>query len=160
MSNMFTTYHIVFIFILGAVFGSFLNVVIFRLPRGISLIWPPSACPDCCTRIKFYDNIPLLSYLLLLGKCRHCRTRISIRYPLVELASGLLLVWVMLAGGPPGRAVVRSALSWVSSIPPSRSLNLYLGFLSVGAFCLQWGTFISGLEVWRVLEEVTSNSPR
>jgi leader peptidase (prepilin peptidase)/N-methyltransferase len=101
-------YHIIFIFILGTVFGSFLNVVIYRLPRNLSLIWPPSACPKCGTRIKFYDNIPLLSYVLLLGRCRHCRVGISIRYPLVELASGLLLVWVVLAGGPPGLVTSRS----------------------------------------------------
>jgi leader peptidase (prepilin peptidase)/N-methyltransferase len=108
MSEMLTVYHMVFIFVLGTVFGSFLNAVIYRLPRGISLIWPPSACPHCHTRIKFYDNIPLLSYVLLRGKCRHCGKRISIRYPLVEAASGLLLVWVLLADGPPGLVTSRS----------------------------------------------------
>lgn len=108
MSDTLTTYHIIFIFILGMVFGSFLNVVIYRLPRGTSLIWPPSACPKCGTRIKFYDNIPLMSFIFLLGKCRHCGARISIRYPLVEVASGLLLVWVMLSDGPSGLVTSRS----------------------------------------------------
>jgi leader peptidase (prepilin peptidase)/N-methyltransferase len=72
------------IVLFGLVWGSFLNVVIYRLPRSLSLVWPPSGCPRCGTRIKPYDNIPLLSYLLLGGKCRACGLKISIIYPLVE----------------------------------------------------------------------------
>ena len=80
----------------GLVFGSFLNVCIYRIPREKSLVWPPSSCPHCNTRIKWYDNIPVLSYLILLGKCRHCKKRISVQYPLIELLTGVLtalFVW-------------------------------------------------------------------
>ena len=69
----------------GLAWGSFLNVVIYRLPVGLSLVKPPSACPSCHARIKPYDNIPVLSYLLLLGKCRQCGTRIPFSYVLVEV---------------------------------------------------------------------------
>ena len=67
--------------ILGALIGSFLNVCIFRLPRGESIAWPGSHCPSCAHPIAFYDNIPLLSFLWLGGRCRACRAPISIRYP-------------------------------------------------------------------------------
>jgi leader peptidase (prepilin peptidase) / N-methyltransferase len=78
-------------FILGAVVGSFLNVVILRLPtEGESIVFPPSRCPRCKAEIRWFDNIPLLSYLILGGRCRSCRTRISLQYPLVELCMALL----------------------------------------------------------------------
>ncbi|MBW2644918.1 MAG: prepilin peptidase [Deltaproteobacteria bacterium] len=79
-----------FIFLGGLIIGSFLNVCIFRLPNSRSLILPGSSCPHCNQPIKFYDNIPILSYLWLCGKCRFCGHRISARYPLVELLSGIL----------------------------------------------------------------------
>lgn len=82
-----------FAFIIGAVFGSFFNVCIFRLPRGISLLKPRSFCPKCKSPIRPKDNIPLLSYLLLKGKCRYCGAPISPRYPLVEGLSGLLALF-------------------------------------------------------------------
>lgn len=69
----------------GLVWGSFLNVVIYRLPEGMSLVRPPSACPACKKRIKPYDNVPVLSYLILRGKCRHCGSRIPVSYVLVEI---------------------------------------------------------------------------
>jgi leader peptidase (prepilin peptidase) / N-methyltransferase len=75
-----TTLSIIF----GLIIGSFLNVVIHRLPLAESVVFPPSHCPRCRAAIPFYDNIPLLSYLILLGKCRSCRSRISLQYPLVE----------------------------------------------------------------------------
>ncbi len=78
------------IFAVGAAVGSFLNVCIVRLPKGASLIKPGSHCPHCQSAIRFYDNIPLLSYLILRGKCRRCKTRISPRYFLVEGLSGLM----------------------------------------------------------------------
>ncbi len=81
-----------FAFILGLVFGSFLNVCIYRLPRGLSVVKPRSACPHCGQPIAAYDNIPLLSWLLLGGRCRHCRARITPRYLFVELAVGLLFL--------------------------------------------------------------------
>jgi leader peptidase (prepilin peptidase)/N-methyltransferase len=86
---------IVFLAVAGLVIGSFLNVVIYRLPRDQSLVRPPSTCPGCGARIKPYDNIPILSYFILRGRCRSCGTRISAVYPLVEAltAAGFLLVY-------------------------------------------------------------------
>lgn len=77
-------------FLFGLLFGSFGNVVIWRLPRGESLSVPASHCPECDTPIAWYDNVPLLSWLILLGRCRACGAPISVRYPAVELLSGLL----------------------------------------------------------------------
>lgn len=84
----------VFIFILGAVIGSFLNVVIHRVPNDESIVFPNSACPRCKTPIKGYDNIPILSWLILGGKCRSCAEPISVRYPAVELLTAILFALV------------------------------------------------------------------
>lgn len=83
--------------LLGLVFGSFFNVVVYRLPRGESLFTPGSHCPACGTSIKPYDNVPLLGWLMLRGRCRSCRAPISSRYPLVEALCGVLAVAVVLA---------------------------------------------------------------
>ena len=80
---------IIIIICFGLAWGSFLNVVIYRLPLRMSLFKPSSSCPHCNEKIKFYDNIPVLSFLLLRGKCRHCKGRISPRYPLVELLTAV-----------------------------------------------------------------------
>ena len=87
-------------FIFGAVVGSFLNVCIYRLPEGESVAVPASHCRTCKRPVAFYDNIPLISFLLLGGKCRHCRSPLSYQYPLVELLSGLLAVACMIKWGP------------------------------------------------------------
>lgn len=84
---------------MGAVAGSFLNVVIHRLPRGESLVHPRSRCPSCETQIAGYDNIPIVSWLLLRGRCRHCGARISPRYPAVELITALVFAAVVLVRG-------------------------------------------------------------
>ncbi|MDH3975328.1 MAG: prepilin peptidase [Deltaproteobacteria bacterium] len=89
-----------FAFVLGAVTGSFLNVCIFRIPEKQSIVSPPSHCPSCGAGIKFYDNVPLLSYLILQGKCRHCKMSISFRYPLIELLTALASVMLMIHFGP------------------------------------------------------------
>jgi leader peptidase (prepilin peptidase)/N-methyltransferase len=80
---------IIIIICFGLAWGSFLNVVIYRLPLRMSLGKPSSSCPHCNEKIKFYDNIPVFSFLLLRGKCRHCKGRISLRYPLVELLTAV-----------------------------------------------------------------------
>lgn len=80
----------VFVFVFGLIIGSFLNVCISRLPQGKSVVTPSSRCPKCGKSIKPYDNVPVLSYLFLGGKCRACKTRISLIYPAVELLTGLL----------------------------------------------------------------------
>ena len=82
----------IFFFLLGSAIGSFLNVCIYRIPREKSIVNPPSACPGCEKPIRPYDNIPILSYILLKGKCRNCGTKISIRYPLVELLTGIFFL--------------------------------------------------------------------
>ncbi len=93
----------VFAFLFGLVIGSFLNVCIHRIPEGESLVSPPSSCPACGARIRFYDNVPLLSYLVLRGRCRGCREAISPRYPLVELLSGLMCLALFITyGSSPG----------------------------------------------------------
>lgn len=81
---------LIFAFICGAVVGSFLNVCIHRVPAGASIVSPASHCPQCGTPIRSRDNVPLLSYLLLRGRCRACGTRISLRYPVVEALTGIL----------------------------------------------------------------------
>jgi leader peptidase (prepilin peptidase)/N-methyltransferase len=90
---------IAFIAVLGAILGSFLNVVIHRLPRGESLASPGSRCPSCGTPIAPYDNVPLLSWLLLRGRCRHCGAPISSRYPAVELLTGATFAAVVAVRG-------------------------------------------------------------
>ena len=85
-----------FVAVLGAALGSFLNVLIYRLPEEKSIIFPASNCPHCGKPIRFYDNIPIISFILLKGRCRACRGKISFRYPLVELITAvlsLLLFW-------------------------------------------------------------------
>ena len=80
------------IFVLGLAFGSFLNVCIYRLPLGLDVVTPRSACPKCKQPIAFYDNMPVLSWLILRGRCRHCKTSISSRYLIIELLTGVLFV--------------------------------------------------------------------
>jgi len=99
--------------IFGLVIGSFLNVVVYRIPNGLSVVHPPSACPNCDNPIRNRDNVPVLGWLMLRGKCRDCGTRISVRYPLVEA----------------GTAIVFAATAWV--IGPVWVLPAYLWFVAV-----------------------------
>lgn len=85
--------HYIFAFVFGSAIGSFLNVLIYRLPRQLSIVAPHSFCPNCKKAIKWYENIPIVSYLLLGGKCSNCHKRISLRYPIVEALTGLLFVY-------------------------------------------------------------------
>ena len=80
------------VFGLGLVIGSFLNVCIHRIPEGISIVWPASKCAYCSKRIVWYDNILVLSYLFLRGKCRHCQRKISAQYPIVEFLTGIVFL--------------------------------------------------------------------
>jgi leader peptidase (prepilin peptidase)/N-methyltransferase len=75
---------------LGASIGSFINVVVYRLPIRLSILWPPSRCPHCLNQLKAYDNLPILGWLLLKGRCRYCKSKISCRYPIVEGVTAIL----------------------------------------------------------------------
>ena len=82
----------IFIFLFGAAIGSFSNVCIYRLPKKLSIISPPSQCPNCGKSISPFDNIPIISFILLRGRCRYCQSPISWRYPIVELITGLIFL--------------------------------------------------------------------
>ena len=86
--------------IFGAMVGSFLNVCILRLPKEESIIWPGSRCPHCKNPIQFYDNVPVISYFLLRGKCRYCKGSISLQYPLVEGITALCSLFLFMKFGP------------------------------------------------------------
>ncbi|MBD2343900.1 prepilin peptidase [Anabaena subtropica] len=86
----------VFVFALGASIGSFINVVVYRLPAGLSVLWPPSRCPHCLNQLKAYDNVPVLGWVWLKGRCRYCKSKISLRYPVVEATTGMIFLLVFL----------------------------------------------------------------
>src|SRR5215210_1804529 len=97
---------------LGAIVGSFLNVVIHRYPREESIVFPPSRCPHCGTHIQPYDNVPILAWLWLRGRCRACREPITARYPLVELANALFYAAVFQRTGlTPGFLAIAALVS-------------------------------------------------
>ena len=104
-------YEATLVTLLGLMIGSFLNVCIYRLPRDLSVVAPRSFCPKCETPIGWYDNIPLLSYVLLQGRCRKCREPISARYPIVELLTGAMFFFTVRMLGPTAMAMKFCAFS-------------------------------------------------
>ncbi|HEY0142154.1 MAG TPA: prepilin peptidase [Thermoanaerobaculia bacterium] len=136
-------------FAFGAIVGSFLNVVIHRVPRGESIVFPASHCPHCNAAIKPYDNVPVLSFLLLRGRCRNCRGTISLRYPLIELANALFYLAIYQRTGPtPGFLAVAAVVSMtlaliyidleIQILPdvidlPGMAIGLGMGALHFGA---------------------------
>ena len=100
---------LIFAGLFGACIGSFLNVVIYRLPLGQSIVSPPSRCPKCGYRLQWYDNVPVIGWVLLGGRCRKCKNPISIQYPIVELITALLFVLVVWLT-PPGPLLVTRLL--------------------------------------------------
>lgn len=82
----------IFIFVIGLLVGSFLNVCIFRIPEGKSIVWPPSHCTSCNNKLRILDLVPVISYLFLRGKCRNCKEKISVQYPLVELLTAIIFL--------------------------------------------------------------------
>jgi len=154
-------------FALGLVLGSFLNVVIARLPRGESIVNPPSRCPRCKKRIHPWDNVPVLSFVILGGRCRHCRRKISWRYPVVELLSGLLLWLLVRRVGDPLLLVPQAAfllallaIAWIDldtrTIPdvvtiPGVGLGLAASlFAPPGLAAALLGALCGGLSLWLV----------
>jgi len=119
-------------FALGTMLGSFINVCVFRLPQGRSIVWPGSACPSCGTPLRWWQNLPLVSFLILGGKCHYCFGSISLRYFAIELLMGLLTGAVFLVWG----------LSWTA---------LY-ALLFIG-ICLV--VFLIDLDHWLILDQVT-----
>ncbi len=107
------SYDAVFAFIFGLIIGSFLNVVIHRTPLGISIVYPGSHCGSCGAPVRALDNIPLLSYILLRGKCRSCRAPISLTYPLVELIVGLMFVALLFKTGASWEVLLEFAFACV-----------------------------------------------
>jgi len=101
----------ILIFILGLIVGSFCNVCIYRIPKNESIIYPASHCPKCRTTIKPVDNIPLLSYALLKGRCRNCGSKISTQYPIVELLTGIIYLIIYLIYGLSIQSLVYIILS-------------------------------------------------
>lgn len=89
----------IMIFIIGMIFGSFYNVVGYRLPNNMSIVFPSSHCPNCNHKLKFYELIPVLSYIFLLGKCKKCKKRISLLYPFFEIITGILFLLSYLSFG-------------------------------------------------------------
>lgn len=119
-------------FLFGLIFGSFLNVCIYRMPRELSVVTPRSACPACGKPIAAYDNIPVLSWILLGGKCRHCKAPISPRYAAVELLTGVffVLAWLASSGSLPGFVGSTCHLSGRSIAEPLKLCAL--AFLLIG----------------------------
>lgn len=123
----------IWIFIFGIVIGSFLNVCIFRLPQGEDIVRKPSHCPHCGQTLKWFELIPLVSFLMQKGKCRSCQKPLSVQYPLVELANGLLYLWIFHVTGyypvsvlyclSTSALLVASVVDWRTyEIPPRCSL--------------------------------------
>jgi leader peptidase (prepilin peptidase) / N-methyltransferase len=135
-------------FILGLLFGSFLNVCISRLPRHESIVKPGSHCPQCGNPIRWYDNIPVLSWILLRGRCRNCKQSISWRYPIVELSVGLLFAREL-----GGQTYQSYWFTFINDDGP-RSWSIFfqyaaqhlglaiLGFLLIGLMVMDWQTML------------------
>jgi len=145
-----------FAFWLGSVYGSFLNVVVHRLPRDESLVRPRSRCPRCRAMIAWYDNVPVLSWLWLGGKCRRCRKPISARYPLVEAAMGLLAAalrlrwadapaWTAAAALACGALLAVALIDWDTFLIPD---ELSLGLVVSGLLAAPINPYFAGSSWW------------
>lgn len=128
------------LFLVGLAVGSFLNVVIYRAPLDLSLLKPPSHCPRCNTRIRARDNVPVLGWLLLGGKCRDCRNPISFRYPLIELATGLLWAFAGLR---------------IAYFPYGLYDNIFLGVVALAFVSAMVVTFFVDLDHLIILDEIS-----
>ncbi len=146
-------------FVLGTMIGSFLNVCIYRLPREESVVDPPSHCPACDTRIPWHDNIPVLGWLALRGRCRRCRAAISARYPLIEAATGGLAVLATWRFGVTPEAVLAFGFcccmlvvvftDYDSQIIPDEIVlaGVVLGLLSTLVYVSTWTRVLGGAVV-------------
>ena len=153
-----------FAFLFGTVFGSFLNVVIYRLPREESIVRPGSHCTFCRAPILWYDNIPILSFVILGARCRQCRVRISFRYPIVELLTGFLFLWIWRHSTSTLQALVGaflvSSLLVVSAVDLEHQIipdEVSLGGLAVGILVSPIVPSLHGEVLWwkSLVESVT-----
>lgn len=151
--------------VVGLAIGSFLNVVVHRVPRAMSLVRPASHCPQCGTELAALDNVPLFSWLVLRGRCRYCRAPISIRYPLVELSTAALFAGTAAAVGSwaplaPVLAVVAASVAAVgidadhTALPLSVALATSVGVFGLVAVSLTGGN--DGRLAWAALGAVVS----
>jgi leader peptidase (prepilin peptidase)/N-methyltransferase len=133
-------------FVIGLLFGSFLNVCISRLPKHESIVTPRSRCLQCGAPIRWYDNIPIFSWILIRGRCRDCKHRISIRYPIVELVTG---VWFLISGAHLFQLHLSDSLGlgrlsmsqWMTGYIDILSIVI-LGFLLIGLMVMDWQTMV------------------
>jgi leader peptidase (prepilin peptidase)/N-methyltransferase len=142
---------IVLAFVGGAAIGSFLNVVVHRVPLGESVVAPRSRCPGCHTEIAGYDNIPVLSWILLRGRCRHCGTRISIRYPAIELLTAVTFAAVVAVRGADADLLLELpfvasliALAFIDldhQLLPNKIVYPMAVFGVIAAAIVDWGDF-------------------
>ncbi len=151
-----TAFLIAVSFAFGLATGSFLNVVIYRVPRGMSVIRPGSMCPSCGVPIRPYDNVPIVSWILLKGRCRNCRSSISPRYILIEAATALAFGAVVWSGGPSPRCVPLLLLSACAiaaasvsadgfTVPRSLWIPAVVSALALAAFPVQGYAFATFL---------------
>ncbi len=155
-----TIYYAV-IFIYGIVIGSFLNVCIYRIPEGFSIVTERSRCRSCNSQIKWYDLIPILSYILLLGRCRKCKSKISIQYPIIEALNGLLYVLVFYICGfnsfweiliSSGYCLVVSALLVLSVIDLRTNtipigINIFIAVMGLFVVLVKFFTYGRGMNI-------------
>lgn len=135
-------------FVFGACIGSFLNVCIYRIPRNLSIVFPGSACPACGTRLPFYANIPVISFLVLRGRCRFCNHPISLQYPVVECLTGGLAALTLVTFGPTLEALVWFAFGAVLVVVS----GIDLGFRIIPDRLSLPGIAVFGFLAWSVLE--------
>jgi leader peptidase (prepilin peptidase)/N-methyltransferase len=143
-------------FLYGSIYGSFLNVVVHRLPRDLSLVRPRSRCPECSKPIAWFDNVPIVSWLILGGRCRHCRKAISVRYPLVEAATGLLAAaverrwagspgWAAAAALACGALLAVALIDWETFLIPD---ELSIGLVVAGLLAAPLNPYLAGGPWW------------
>lgn len=144
------------VFAFGAAVGSFLNVVIYRLPEGVSLLHPASRCPQCHHPLRPYDNVPVLGWLWLKGRCRYCRAPISARYPLIEAITGGIFLAVFWQFGQSGATVS----AWLATVSAWLLLSwlLALTFIDLDTLTLPNQLTQSGLVLGLVVQTVLASS--
>ncbi|TDA67735.1 MAG: prepilin peptidase [Clostridia bacterium] len=147
-----TFFGAVIFFVFGLVVGSFLNVCIWRLPRGESVVFPPSHCPACGRRLAWRDMVPVLSYIFLQGRCRYCGSRISHRYPLVEALTGAAFLFLFYLYGTSSRlvaALVLTCVLEVAAFVDLEHMRIPNGLLLTGAVAGLLVNLLPGSLGWR-----------